>query len=592
MIRLFSSTLWRAEILIMLFAMVPASALAEFTNVAAAAGISVTDARGAGWADYDQDGCLDLMVVTGTGPLLFKSNCNGTFTDVSGAAGMPSGTDYWAVAWGDFDNDDDLDAYVTNAASLPNPLLKNNGNGTFTDISGSAFTGLPGSTAGASWSDIDGDGDLDLFIANRFGGDRADKLYRNNGDATFTDVTVAAGLGGNPNRKTFMGAWFDYDTDGDQDLWLAVDFGDDVLYQNNGSGIFADVSATAGISEPQHGMGVYFGDMNADGCLDVFSSNNHQVVPEPNDHGPSALYINNCDGTFTYASATRGLLNRGVVEWGGNLIDFDNDGDQDLSVVAGGMLSSGEPNVLYETDCGGDFCDLHVVTSAQGVSNSGASFGSAWSDFDDDGDLDWFVANAKGGNSALLRNDGPTGNYLKVKLDGNGVTNNTYGVGARIELVAGGLYQQRTINAGISYVSSEELVAMFGLGQKTSADTLLVTWPDGTISELSDVTANQTITVSDDDPVTPTTCMISGTTYDPDGAPYDSLVRLFDEDARTRVGSYSSGVSGLYSFSEVPVGHYSVIANAKGFRRSSRSEVIDCQAGRQVVIDLHLRVSN
>lgn len=590
MIRFFSSMLWRAELLLMLIAVAPASAFADFTDVAAAAGISVTNARGAGWADYNQDGCLDIMIVIGTGPLLFKSNCNGTFTDVSVAAGMPTGADYWGVAWGDLDNDGDLDAYVTNASSQPNPLLRNNGNGTFTDIAGSAFAALPGSSAGASWSDIDDDGDLDLFVANRFFGDLTDKLYRNNGNETFTDVTGAAGVGGGSNRKTFMGAWFDYDSDGDQDLWLAVDFGDDVLYRNNGSGIFTDVSIAAGISEPQHGMGVYFGDINADGCLDVFSSNNHQAAPEPTDHGPSALYINNCDGTFTYASTTRGLLNRGVVEWGGNWIDFDNDGDQDLSVVAGGMLSSGEPNVLYETDCGGDFCDLHIVTNAQGASNSGASFGSAWSDFDDDGDLDWFVANVTGGESVLLRNDGPTGNYLKVKLNGNGVTNNTYGVGARIELVAGGLYQQRTINAGISYVSSEELVAMFGLGQKTSADSLLVTWPDGSISELSSVAANQTITVNDDGPVTPPTCTITGTSYDPGGAPYDSQVRLFDEATRSRVGSTNSGGSGVYTFSDLSAGLYTVIAYAQGFRRSRRSAVIDCQAGQEVVVDLHLRV--
>ena len=567
----------------------PITALAQFTDVTAGAGVNVTEGRGAGWADYDKDGCLDLMIATGTAPLLFKSNCDGSFTDVSVTAGIPVVANSWGVAWGDYDNDGNLDAYVTNGdGALHNPLMRNNGDGTFTDVSATAFTAPAGSSAGATWGDIDADGDLDLFVANRFVGDLTDRLYVNNGDGTFTDIAGAAGVAGSSTRKTFSGAWFDYDSDGDQDLWLAVDFGDDVLYQNDGSGFFTNVSAIAGVSEPQHGMGISIGDMNADGCPDVFSSNNGQAPADNPDHGPSALYINNCDGTFTYASDDRGLLNRDVVEWGGNWVDFDNDGDLDLSVVSGGMLSPGEPNALYENDCGGDFCSLHNVTDAQGAGNGGASFGSAWADYDNDGDMDWFVVNVEGGPSALLRNDGPVANYLKVKLAGNGVTNNTYGVGAKIELFAGGLYQQRTIMAGVSYASSEELVAVFGLGLKAAADAVRVTWPNGTISQLANVTANQVITVNDGEIVV-TTGTISGASYDPTGAPISALIRIFDS-SNTEISSIRSDANGAYSAADLPVGLYSLSASKPGFRQSERSAAVDLQADQEVAVDLNLRV--
>ena len=470
--------------------------MAGFTEVAQPAGVDVFNARGAGWADFDNDDCLDLMVVTDAGGVLFQSDCNGGFIDRTVLAGISPQQGAWGVVWCDINNDRYLDAYIYGGGlDVDDQLLLNNQNGTFDDIFSTAIVVDPGSTTGVSCADVDGDGDLDLFAANRFDGDLTDKFYFNNDDLTFTEDGVAAGVAGDSLRKTFHGVWIDIENDGDQDLYLAVDFGPDVIYENDGLGNFTDISVAAGVSGPSHSMGVGVGDMNGDGCDDVAITNNTQSDPgDPQDaeHGASGLYINNnCDGTFTYSADARGLLDRAVVEWGINFVDFDNDADLDLAVVAGGMLSTGEPNVLYATDCAGDFCDLHEVTNAQGVADSGAAFASAWSDFNDDGFLDWFVANVTGGASRLFRNDATMGNYLRVKLKGNGTTNNTYGVGARVELSTGENYQARTIKAGVSWITAEELSAHFGLGVKAQADLVRVTWPDGVVTETTDVACGQ-----------------------------------------------------------------------------------------------------
>ncbi|MCZ6604761.1 MAG: VCBS repeat-containing protein, partial [Alphaproteobacteria bacterium] len=402
-------------------------AQAEFTNVAEEAGLAITGVRGAGWADYDADGCVDLLITSQWGATLFRNSCDGSgkFIDTTKTSGIVAPQQAWAPAWADYDNDGDLDVYITSGGSQygserngvgdPNVLYRNNGDGTFTNVAFQAGVANAASSTGASWADIDNDGDLDLFVANRFRTAAVpwiwDDLYQNEGNGHFTKITPTAGIAGRNSRQTFMGVWLDYDNNGTQDLYLAVDFGKDVLYSNNGDNTFTDVSKEAGISGPAHGMGVAIGDPNGDGCLDIFSTNN----TEANDaeHGPSVLYMNNCDGTFHNATEAFGILDRAVVEWGPNFIDWDNDGDLDLAVTAGGMLSDGQPNVLYENRCTDGRCVFHDVTSASKVDDLGAGFGSAWADYDNDGDLDWFVANSKGGPSALFRNDSDVGNYLK-----------------------------------------------------------------------------------------------------------------------------------------------------------------------------------
>jgi hypothetical protein len=464
----------------------------QFMDVAGEAGITTSGARGAGWGDYDNDGCVDLMISEAKGVRLYRNGCDGTFADVSKEAGLSGPAGGFAVAWADYDGDGDLDVYIA-SADEPNSLYRNNGNGTFANVAVTAGVGDERASTGATWGDYDSDGDLDLFVANRFFSTPesliTDRLYRNDGNGRFTDVGEQLGVAV-VNRKTFMGAWLDYDRNGTLDLYQAVDFGDDRLFSNDGKGGFTDVTARVGISGPAHSMGLAVGDINGDGCFDVISTNNTRGEPGDGEHGPTTLYQNDCKGAFVDATAQWGIEDRATVDWGVNLVDWDNDGDEDISIVSGGMLDGGEKenNVLYENRDG----RLVDVTRNAGAKVHGAAFGSAWADYDNDGDLDWFVVNSKK-NSVLLENRGTNGHFLRVKLKGIG---NRDGIGARVEITADGKTQVKTIQAGKSYASSEELIAHFGLGQSKKVETLKVYWPNGARTQLSGLIADRQITVT------------------------------------------------------------------------------------------------
>ncbi len=462
-----------------------------FKDTTKMSGLMTDGARSGGWGDYDADGCVDLLITEATGARLFRNSCNGTFSDVSQSVGISAPKGGFGIAWADYDGDGDLDVYVA-SADTANVLYRNDGNGRFTDVASTSGVADMRSSTGAAWADYDGDGDLDLFVANRFfpepDSEITDRLYRNDGNGVFTDVGVESGVAV-VNRKTFMGAWFDYDNNGTLDLYQAVDFGDDRLFHNDGRGGFTDVTGKAGISGPAHAMGLAVGDINGDGCFDVVSTNNTRGNPEDLEHGPSTLYLNNCDGTFSDATAVWGLEDRGTVDWGVNMVDWDNDGDEDLSIVAGGMLEGGEKetNVLYENRDG----RLLDVTDRLNARVDGAAFGSAWADYDNDGDLDWLIVNSKK-NVVLLENHAAPGHHLVVRTD---LSDGHRMVGARVDITAGGKTQSRTVQAGKGYAASEELEAHFGLGSIGNVSQLRITWPDGRVSELSDLKANQTVIV-------------------------------------------------------------------------------------------------
>ncbi|MCP3870170.1 MAG: CRTAC1 family protein [Gammaproteobacteria bacterium] len=464
-----------------------------FKDVTSQSGIVTSNARSAGWGDYDNDGCVDLMISESESARLYQSQCDGTFKDVSFEAGISGPKGGFAVVWADFDNDDDLDVYVT-SVDTGNSLYRNNGNGTFSDVASISGVADERSSTGAAWGDYDGDGDLDLYVANRFFSTPdsliTDRLYRNDGRGRFDDVGEALGVAVH-NRKTFGIAWLDYDDNGTLDLYQAVDFGDDRLFSNDGKGGFTDVTHQSGITGPAHSMGLALGDLDGNGCIDVVSTNNTRGSADDKEHGPSTLYLNDCEGSFTDATGTWGMEDRGTVDWGVNMIDWDNDGDQDLSIVAGGMLKAGEneTNVLYQNNQG----RLRQVTRPMNALVDGAAFGSAWADYDRDGDLDWFIVNSKK-PSVLLENHTAGGHhFLKVKLEGK---ENRDGVGARVEVQAGGRKYVRIIQAGKSFASSEELVAHFGLGRHDRVDVLLVRWPDGSQTRLEGLSVDRMIRVA------------------------------------------------------------------------------------------------
>jgi hypothetical protein len=469
-----------------------------FTNATIEAGLgSIPGAFGLAAGDYDNDGCVDLALTPreiNQSAMLFRSNCNGTFSDVSGVAGIgtvtTTGQGGSGLAWGDYDNDGYLDLYVAHQSALgvPAELYHNQGDETFLEVAVAAGVNGTSGAVGVVWNDYDGDNDLDLFVAGRYSNNRTDILYQNDGTGHFINVASSVGIAGNNQRSTYMGAWVDFDENLTQELWLSVDFGADIFYRNTGGGVMVDETLLAGIDDTTvHGMGIAVGDPNWDGCLDVLVTNNDGLgIGNPE---PSFLHGNNCDGTFSLIGEEAGILSRRAIEWGASFVDFDNDGDEDLSIVAGGFQEgdSNEANVLYlnVSAPSGDL-ELVDITEAAGVANDANSRGAIWFDFDEDGDMDWLIANSTG--VLLFRNDGPTGNFLKVKLAGS--VSNGYGVGARVEVTVNGKTMVRYLRAGLSFASAEELEATFGLGDATAVDQITVKWPSGVVDTLGPLSAN------------------------------------------------------------------------------------------------------
>lgn len=461
------------------------AALAQttFTDVANTLGLAGADSsHGLAFGDYDNDGDYDLYITNFDSPsILARNNGDGSFTDVTLATGAVGPDEATGVAWGDYNNDGWVDLYIASDRD-GDRLYQNQGDGTFVDVTEAAGVSDARQTRGVSWADYNNDGYLDLFLANRYGRDRSDALFKNNGDGTFTDVAPELGL--IDQVSTFGGIWFDYDNDRDQDLYLAIDFGDDRFYINNGDGTFTDATEAAGFGPPEHAMGVAIGDSDNDLDLDLFVDNNQDGTNAM--HGPSLLFRNNSDGTFTEVTLEVGLEDRNTVDWGTNFIDYDNDGDLDLAVVAGALLSDGQANVLWQNDGFGQFSE---VTDSTFTSHNGAAYGSAWSDYDQDGDLDWFIANELDQANVVFRNDGPVANWLAIKPQG--MMSNRDGIGARIELTANGLTQVREISGGASYLSQDPAEAWFGLADASEVDSLIIYWPSGQIDQLTNVAINQ-----------------------------------------------------------------------------------------------------
>ena len=504
-----------------------------------------TMGAGCGFFDYDNDGDLDLYAVNGAAlpgfagdvtptNRLYRNNGDGTFTDVTERAGVgDTGYGKGCVA-GDIDNDGDLDLYVANYG--PNLLYRNNGDGTFTDVTERAGVGDSHWGAGCAFLDYDNDGDLDLYAANyldyslddpridlipyivdyqgapvtdlktyphphNFNG-VPDRLYRNNGDGTFTDVADAAGVA-NAEGKSLGVVVIDYDDDGDPDLYVANDMVGNFLYRNEGDGTFAEVGLISGVAydengQEEGGMGVDAGDYDNDGRMDLIVTNFQ--------HETYTLYHNNGDGTFSdvsFASDT-GRVTRPYLGWGVGFFDYDNDGYGDLFAANGHVqdnierldrsTSYPQRNLLFHNNGEGTFADASLK-SGDGMRLVKASRGTAFGDYDNDGDVDLFVLNANE-RSDLLRNDGGNrNNHLTVRTVGT--VSNRDGIGARVRVVSGRLRQVKEVRSGSSYLSQNDLRVHFGLGRRSTVDTLEIRWPSGVVQVLKDVPVNQFLTVTE-----------------------------------------------------------------------------------------------
>ncbi len=492
---------------------------------------------GVAFIDYDNDGWLDLFVLSGTRledvprgntNRLYKNNRNGTFTDVTQKAGLTRTGWASAVTVGDYDNDGFDDIFITNYGQ--NVLYHNNGDGTFSDVTEKAGLIQPGVRygSGCTWVDCDRDGRLDLFVATYLNttieklpkpGQNADcnwkgvpvncgprglptgsvQLFHNNGDGTFSDVTKASGVATAAGSYPMTCVAADYDNDGWPDIYVACDSTPSWLFRNQHDGTFREEGLERGValSEDgleQAGMGVGLGDVDLDGNLDIFKTN---FADDTN-----VLYRNDGKGNFDDITIRAGVgVETRYVGWGTGIVDLDNDGYPDLFAVTGSVYPEVErklpaypfktPRIVFRNLGDGRFEEL-IEEAGPGVSASHASRGCAFGDFDNDGDIDVLVMNMNEPPS-LLRNDVTGGHHwLKVQLVGT--KSNRSAIGSRVTASYAKKRQVQEVTAQSSFYSADDRRLHFGLGAETSAD-LTVRWTNGGSETFTGVAADQLVVI-------------------------------------------------------------------------------------------------
>ena len=543
---------------------------------------TILEAPGSGVAllDYDNDGWLDIYLVNGSTAAalrglepapraaLFHNNHDGTFTDVTAKAGVANERWGFGVAVADYDNDGWPDIYVANFGK--NRLYHNNHDGTFTDVAEKAGVALGGWSTGPTWGDYDRDGFLDLFVPGYVHYDpdhpvlagkggvpsgacqyrgvdvfcgplgllgEPDHLFHNNGDGTFTDVSVKGGVSDPQLRYGFASVFADLDDDGWPDLAVANDSSTNYLYRNRRDGTFEDVSYASGFALSEEGraqasMGIALGDYNRDGKLDLF------VTTFSDDN--KTLYRNDGDAAFTDVSfrAGLGLPTIPFLSWGTGFLDFDNDGLLDLFIANGHVYPIADQTdwgttyaqrpLLFRNIDGNKFQEVPGVTGS-GLASIVSARGAAFGDLFNDGHID-VVLNNIDSPPTLLRNVTKSANHwLELKLLASD-TAPSHGpapvaladrrerslsgepekpiyrsprdaIGAKVFLTANGIRQRADVFSGGSYASSSDTRLHFGLGSATKIDKLEILWPDGKKEQIPTPAVDQIVTVMEGVPL-------------------------------------------------------------------------------------------
>ncbi len=488
-----------------------------------------TDGSGVGLIDYDNDGWLDIYLVNGstydaldgkeTAPhaALFHNNHDGTFTNVAGPAGVTNDRWGFGVAIGDYDNDGWPDIFVANFGK--NRLYRNNHDGTFTDVAEKAGITLGNWSDGATWGDYDGDGRLDLFVSGYVHDDvknqpssesgsaspafcqmrgvpvecgprglpgEPDHLFHNNGDGTFTDVSVKAGVSDPDAFYGFTAVFVDVNNDGKVDLLVANDSERNYLYVNKGDGTFDDQSYVSGFALNSEGreiasMGLAVGDYMNNGLVDVL------VTDFGDDY--KALYHNDGNASFTDVAREAGIVKIAMpfVGWGDGLIDYDNDGWKDAMMINGHVYPQVDQHdwgttyaqrpLLFRNLHNGKFEYVPPVKGS-GLAVVVPGRGAAFGDLFNNGKID-VVINPIDGPPVLLKNVDPDHHHwVELKLVG-GSKSPRDAVGATVYLNAGGIRQREDVMSGGSYISSNDQRPHFGLGEAVDPGTAEIHWPSG-----------------------------------------------------------------------------------------------------------------
>ena len=497
-----------------------------------------TMGTGVAWLDFDQDGLMDLYFVqsaetevykskTPLRSALYRNNGDGTFTDVTEGAKVGGEGHYGqGVAVGDFDNDGYPDLFVTGYGRAI--LYHNNKDGTFTDLTAKAGVADEGEwSTSAGWFDYDKDGWLDLVVTNYIDwtpknnlwcGERTPgyrsycnpgnykgqktKLFHNNHDGTFTDVSEKSGVG-IPESKGMGVVLADFNNDGWPDIAIANDTWPNFLFLNNHDGTFKDVSLISGLAASEDGryeagMGIDAEDVDGDGLPDVYITHLDLEL--------NRLYHNNGDGSFTDDTFGSGLGNKAMLLSGvaTKFIDYDNDGWQDILQLNGSMLdnvnlyhseiSYKEPLLMFRNLGKGRFEKVSESLGPDFV-HPVAGRGLATADFDNDGDID-IVTNNSGEMPLLLRNDGGNANHwLEILLIGT--KSNRDGIGATVRLSSEGFLQTRQAKGGSSYMSASDPRLHFGLGKRSTIESLNITWPSGHVDRLTKVAIDRCIALKE-----------------------------------------------------------------------------------------------
>jgi hypothetical protein len=500
---------------------------------------------GAGFADIDNDGDIDLYIVNIPHPftqdaspdsktnVLYRNNGYGTFTDITNTAGVGHQGYGMGCVFADYDGDGSIDLYVTNYGA--NVLYRNNGDGTFRDVTKTAGVGCELWSTGAAFADVDGDSDLDLYICNYVTYDleklaqmqeeslqsgkpvpsalnphvfepQDNVFYRNNGDGTFTDATAELGIAA-PGGRSMQCLFSDFDNDNDLDLYVANDTSVNYVYRNAGDGTFTDVSDESWAADFRGSMGLSAGDYDGDGDVDLFMSHwvdeenalyRNLSVESGLQNPPTGGHIRFVDESYSAMLAEESIKQIG---WGTALFDYDNDGNLDIFVTNGSTFQElrqpeiliPQTDALFHNNGDGTFSDVSEITGITALPTRvgrGATFG----DYDNDGDVDIFIVNNHAA-PILLRNEGGNrNNYLHVELIGTDQNRNA--IGAKIQLKIGDRIQIREVYAGESYMSSNSFIVEFGIGNATQVETLQVTWLNGDTQARHNIPTNQRIRVT------------------------------------------------------------------------------------------------